>query len=57
MDLEGGYAFCPTEKSLIQFAIDGLWKSLHDLELEIGIDRSELIGKWFLIIHGRCFMK
>lgn len=57
MEIEDGWAFCKDEAELAEFAADGMWDSIEDLEEETGVQRSELIGKWFLIIHGRVFFK
>ena len=51
------YAFCPDEKALEQYAKDGQWNDIEDLEGETGVSREELIEKWFLIVHGRVFIK
>lgn len=54
---EEGYAFCKNQKELLEFAIEGYWKDISDLEQEVCLDRSDLIGKWFLIVHSRVFIK
>ena len=46
------YCFCKDEESLEVFAKDGGWESLEEMEQEIRMQRSELIGKWFLIVAG-----
>lgn len=51
------YCLCPDEKALEQFAKDGQWDDIEDLEGETGVSREELIGKWFLIINRRIFIK
>jgi hypothetical protein len=55
MDREG-YCFCKDEKALLQFAIDGLWSSIEDLEESTGVSRNELISVWFLIVLDRVFI-
>jgi len=49
---EEPYCFCKDVGSLRQFAEDGGWKNLEEMEQETRIQRSELIGKWFLIVAG-----
>lgn len=51
------YIFCPTEEAFAQNCIDGGWESIADFELETGVTKEELIGKWFLVVHGRVFIK
>jgi hypothetical protein len=43
------YALCHNEAALEQYAKDGYWKNIAELEDETGIDREELFGQWFLI--------
>lgn len=46
------YVSCPDEEALLEYAKDGGWETINDLENETGVLREELIGKWFLIIGG-----
>ena len=54
---EEGYALCLDRHALKQFAIDGGWESIQDLEKKTGVDTEEFIGKWFLIVQNRVFLK
>jgi hypothetical protein len=51
------HCFCPSEKALAQYAKDGQWNSIEDLESETGVTREELIGRWFFIVGGRVFLE
>jgi hypothetical protein len=51
------YCFCSNEKALLQYAKDGGWDSIEDLEGETGVTREEFIGRWFLVSHSRVFTK
>jgi hypothetical protein len=43
------YCLCKSEEELLEYAIDGGWDSIEDLEKETGVLRGELIGRWFFI--------
>lgn len=56
-DYDEEYCLCKNIEELKQFAKDGGWEDLNDLECELGIDSMMLIKRWFLIIHGRVYFK
>lgn len=51
------YCFCPNEKALEQFAKEGGWDDLDDLCGTTGVTIQEFVGRWFLIVDGRVFIK
>lgn len=52
---EEGNVFCNNVEELAEFATDGMWESVEDLEADTGVGREEMIGKWFIIVHGRVY--
>lgn len=51
------YAYCPDYEALEQFCRDGNFENINDLVLHTGLQADRFIGKWFLLVHGRVYMK
>lgn len=49
------YNYFHNSQSLDQFARGGGWKSGDDLVKSLGISKSDVIGKWTIILHDRVF--
>lgn len=49
--------FIPDMEGLKQFAIDGDWEGIEGLAGDIGIDPEDFLNCWFMIVHGRMYLK
>jgi hypothetical protein len=49
--------FIPDWDGLEQFAHEGGWAGIKDLSDDIGIEAADFLNCWFIIVHGRMYLK
>jgi len=51
------YCLCETQDEFEQFCEECGWGDSTGFKMDTGVDKDTVIGKWFLVVHGRVFVR